>query len=336
MHNETSLIPLASTISKSLLHWPRTPVLTRGKGGIVWDTEGKSYIDFVSALCPVILGYCDPDVDDAIRAQLERGISFSFATPLEEELAALLNRLVPCAEMVRFGKNGSDVTAAAVRLARYHTSREWVIYTGYHGWHDWSIRHKAVAGIPWHKSVFFSTESAIDKIDDETAAVVVDGDAEDLPALRRVCDHYGAVLIFDEIVTGFRVNLGGAQKEHGIVPDLSCFGKAMGNGMPISALVGKREIMQKMEDVFYSGTFMGETLSLAAAIACIKKLERLDVPSKLKEIGARLLTRPGVSGPSWRPKWDRDSREERGRLLDAGIILGSHFNLQLGHEHVTW
>ncbi len=329
------LIPLgAQTFSKSYLQWPVPLVLERGNGARVWDCEGREYIDYVGALLPIILGYRDPDVDAAIRAQLEKGISFSFPTPLELELAELLHRLIPSAEMVRFGKNGSDVTTAAVRLARYHTSRTEILYCGYHGWHDWSIRHKTMNGIAPQWSAYFDPEEVIDKISDDIAAVVVEGGAEPeyLRAIRRVCSHYGAVMILDEIITGFRLNMGGAQKEYGITPDLSTFGKAMGNGMPISALVGEREIMKKCEDIFFSGTFMGECLSLAAAIATIKKLERLNVPQKLKDCGLGLLCLPDVTGEPWRPQITvPDQSLWRQEAIKHGLIAGTHFNLMLAH-----
>lgn len=329
------LIPLgAQTFSKSYLQWPLPIILDRGRGARVWDTDGREYIDYVGGLLPVILGYCDPDVDNAILKQLEKGISFSFPTPLELELAEILHRLIPSAEMVRFGKNGSDVTTAAVRLARYHTGRGFVTYTGYHGWHDWSIRHKTSNGIVNCNTMHFGLYDLDLAVNDRTAALVMEGSdpPEALKLGRELCDKHGAVFILDEIITGFRINLGGAQKECGITPDLSTFGKAMGNGMPISALVGKREIMKKCEDIFFSGTFMGECLSLAAAIACIKKMEREDVPDKLKVVGSWLKTLPGVSGSDWRPKIEVDDQSLwRQESIKAGLIAGTHFNLMLAH-----
>lgn len=329
------LIPLgAQTFSKSYLQWPIPLILDRGQGARVWDTNGKEYLDYVGGLLPIILGYRDPEVDQAIIAQLGKGISFSFPTPLELELAELLHRLIPSAEMVRFGKNGSDVTTAAVRLARYHTGRELIIYTGYHGWHDWSIRHKTINGIPRQHSIY--SEWIDNDVANGAAAVVVEGGntPEYLKVVRDSCDKWGSVMILDEIITGFRINMGGAQKEYGITPDLSTFGKAMGNGMPISALVGKREIMKKLEDVFFSGTFMGECLSLAAAIACIKKMERDNVTQRLKAIGNWLKDLPGVSGPDWRPKIEvKNQSLWRQEAIKSGLIAGTHFNLMLAHDN---
>lgn len=281
----SKVIPLASqTLSKSFLQYPagHAPLaVSHGDGGYVFDVDGNRYVDLVGALGPVVLGYCDDDVDAAIRAQLNNGISHSLATELETELAELLCRHIPCAEMVKFGKSGTDVTTAAIRAARAYRGRDHVFALGYHGWADWSmIQSDKRLGIP---RVLNGLSHITDPFDpaipkDHVAAIIVEpNDNPDLlKKLRELCDTHGIVLIFDEIITGFRYDLGGAQKLYGVTPDLACFGKAMGNGMPISALVGRREIMRMFEDqkLHYSGTFFGESLSLAAAIATIKKIEQ--------------------------------------------------------------
>ncbi|HUU24574.1 MAG TPA: aminotransferase class III-fold pyridoxal phosphate-dependent enzyme, partial [Methyloceanibacter sp.] len=278
--------------------------LERGEGARVWDPDGNVYIDYVMGLLPVVLGYRDPDVDGAIRTQLDRGITFSLATELEAELAESLCELIPCAEMVRFGKNGSDATSAAVRLARAFTGRDKIAICGYHGWHDWYIgttaRHLGVPQAIRDLSIAFpfndldALEALLKAEPDRFAAVILEPEGLDAPlpgfldAVRGLCDTYGVVLVFDEIITGFRRHLGGAQAVHGVTPDLASFGKAMANGMPISAIVGRGEIMRLMEDIFFSGTFGGEALSLAASIATIDKLRRLDGPAKFAGMGARL------------------------------------------------
>ncbi len=327
-------IPLASqTFSKSAMQYVRgaSPLfLDRGNGCRVWDVDGNEYIDFVLGLLPVVLGYRDPDVDQAIMAQLEKGITFSLATPLELELAQKLIELIPCAEMVRFGKNGSDATTAAIRLARAHTGRDRVACAGYHGWHDWYIgsttRH---LGVPESQRQLTSTfayndaDSLADLLRSDPggfAAIILEPATTVAPEqgfleeVRRLADRFGVVLVFDEIVTGFRADIGGAQSRLGVVPDLATFGKAMGNGMPISALVGRREIMKKVEDIFFSGTFGGECLSLAAAIATIDKLQRIDGVAKVQRFGAAvkegvarqisnysLSDRIEIAGPDWWP-----------------------------------
>lgn len=283
-----AVIPLgAQTFSKSHLQYPQpSPLyLTHGQGAVCWDTDGNEYVDLVSALLPVILGYRDPEVDTAIRRQLSSGISLSLATELEAELAETLCRLIPCAEAVRFGKTGTDATSAAIRLARAFTGRDRILICGgYHGWADWSVERnrgvpKAVQELT-HRIPLGQLPPGGPEIQwtGNFAAVIIEpeNDPSYLTALREWCDRTGTILIFDEVITGFRFDLGGAQKLYGVTPDLACFGKAMANGMPLSAVVGRRDIMKLMEppdNIFFSGTFFGETLSLAASVATIKKLE---------------------------------------------------------------
>src|SRR6266478_4702347 len=292
------LIPLGTqTFSKSKLQFPvgAAPLfLTHGDGGYCYDVDGNDYVDLVGGPLPNILGYRDPDVDQSIRAQLSRGISFSLATTLEMDLAEKLNFHIPSAEMVRFGKNGSDVTTAAVRLARHITGRDKVMVGGYHGWHDWSMARTEGRnnGIPLgvrDQSCTFNMKTPSGEI----AACIIEPETysqKDLQIMRHDCTDRGIILIFDEIITGFRCGMGGLQKVYSVTPDLSTFGKAMANGMPISALVGKREFMERMPEISYSGTFFGETLSIAASIATIDKLHKLNVPGYLHRIGAYLRT----------------------------------------------
>ena len=285
-------VPLGcQTFSKSALQLPRgcAPLfLSHGDGGRVWDVDGNRYVDLICGLLPVVLGYRDPDVDAAITAQLANGISFSLATELEIELAERLVEIIPCAEMVRYGKNGSDATAAAVRLARAHTGRDRIAVSGYHGWQDWYIGTTTRnMGVP--QAVGALTHSfpagdcaALDTLlrrhPGDFAAVMVEPmtalepGGESFQALADVVHHHGALLIFDEVITGFRYALGGVQSLIGVTPDLACFGKAMANGMPLSAVVGRAEVMRGMEEIFFSTTFGGETLSLAAAIAVVDKM----------------------------------------------------------------
>lgn len=295
------------TFSKSPLQFPigQAPhFLERGRGGRVWDVDGNEYIDLMAGLLPVLFGYGDPDVDAAIRAQMEKGITFSLASPLETDLAEKLQALIPSAEMVRYGKNGTDATSAAIRLARAYTGRDYVIACGYHGWQDWyigaTVRNK---GVPARvaeltlKRPFNDLEAlhaAFAQYPEQIAAVIMEpaGGADPkegyLEAVQELARDKGAVLIFDEIVTGFRFAAGGAQALFGVTPDLSAFGKALGNGMPIAAVVGKAEIMREMEEIFFSSTFGGETLSLAAALAVIDKLQREPVIETLYDTGTRL------------------------------------------------
>ncbi|MGE4064682.1 MAG: aminotransferase class III-fold pyridoxal phosphate-dependent enzyme [Rhodospirillaceae bacterium] len=302
------VIPLASqTFSKSHIQYPENAAplfLERGRGGRVWDVDGNEYVDLVCGLLPVVLGYCDPDVDRAITDQLSRGISFSLATELETQLAERLVEIIPCAQAVRFGKNGTDATSAAVRIARAHTGRDRIAVGGYHGWQDWYIgsttRNK---GIPaavcqlTHKFPY-NDLGALDRLlaahKGEFAAVILEPMNTTAPAdgylagVKDIAHKHGALLVFDEIITGFRYAIGGAQEHFGVTPDLASFGKAMGNGMPISAIVGRADLLAEMNEIFFSSTFGGETLSLAASIAVIDKMRREPVIERLWDTGERL------------------------------------------------
>ena len=278
--------------------------LQRGRGSHVWDVDGNEYIDYPMALGPIVLGYDDPDVLAAVRAQLADGVTFSLAHPLEVEVAETLAKIVPCAEMVRFGKNGSDATSGSVRAARAYTGRDVIACCGYHGWQDWYIgtttRRRGVPAAICELTRAFtyndlgSLERIFTEYPGQVAAVilepvgVVEPEGDFLQRVAAVTHANGAVLIFDEIVTGFRLALGGAQERFGVTPDLACFGKAMANGFPLSAVVGRREIMEVFDEIFFSFTFGGEALSLAAARATIAKLREKNVIEHLWRQGAQL------------------------------------------------
>ncbi|MHA1535956.1 MAG: aminotransferase class III-fold pyridoxal phosphate-dependent enzyme, partial [Alphaproteobacteria bacterium] len=301
-------IPTGSqTFSKSHLQYPdgHAPLFaTHGSGGRIWDVDGNEYVDLVCGLLPIVLGHRDPDVDAAVRRQLCAGTSLSLASELEAELAERLARIIPCAEKVRFAKNGTDATSAAIRLARAFTGREHIIACGYHGWQDWYIgatsRDKGVPGavraltqmVPYNDLA--AARQAFAQCQGEVAALIMEPMAGNEPAdgylagMRALAHENGALLVFDEIITGFRFDIGGAQALFGVTPDLAAFGKAMGNGLPISAIVGRADIMDGMADIFFSGTFGGECLSLAAAIAVIDKMGREPVIEHLWDIGGRL------------------------------------------------
>jgi glutamate-1-semialdehyde aminotransferase len=276
--------------------------LARGRGARVWDVDGNEYLDYSMAVGPLSLGYAYPAVDDAIRAQLADGITFSLMHPLEVELAELVREVVPGAESVRYGKTGAEATSAAVRLARAFTGRAKVLCCGYHGWHDWFIATTdRAAGIPdpvrelSYTLPYGDLEAALAAIDDETACVILEPVTFQAPPsgyleeLRRACHAKGALLVFDEMWTGFRLALGGAQQFFGVRADLACFSKAVANGMPLSLLTGRRDVMALLEkEVFFFTTFGGEALSLAAAVATIRELRARDVPAHLARLGRKL------------------------------------------------
>jgi len=276
--------------------------LQRGKGSHVWDVDGNEFIDFNMAIGPLSLGYAYSAVDDAIRAQLEEGITFSMMHPLEVEVAELVREIVPGAEMVRYSKTGCDVTSAAVRLARAYTGRSKVLCCGYHGWHDWYIavtdRNRGIPSAVRDLTFTISyndMQSVEDSIDEEIACVILEPTVFEAPRdgflqkLRDLCTKQGIVLIFDEMWTGFRLALGGAQEFFGVEADLMTYSKAVANGMPISILAGRSELMELCkEEVFFFTTFGGEALSLAAAKATIKELRDKNVPQVLADQGRKL------------------------------------------------
>ena len=277
----------------------------KADGCIMTDVDGNDYIDFGMALGPIVLGYNNPNTNNAIINQLNNGIIFSLLNPLELELAEVLNRLIPCAEMVRFGKNGSDATTIAVRVARACTGRDKIICCGYHGWHDWFIgTTERKKGIPDSTSKLtlkfeYNDIESLKKIfsenRDQIAGVIMEPvHAEEpeegfLHEVKKVCHENDALFILDEIKMGFRIAMGGGQEYYDVVPDLAAFGKSMANGMPISVLVGKKEFMKELhENVFYSFTFAGETLSLAASLATIAFMEKNEVIAHLWNVGNKL------------------------------------------------
>ncbi len=345
--------------------------LARGKGSHVWDVDGNEYIDYPMALGPIVLGYDDPDVNAAVLAQVADGVTFSLAHPLEVEVAELLTRIVPCAQMVRFGKNGSDATSGAVRAARAFTGRDIVACCGYHGWQDWYIgtttRHRGVPAAvreltkPFSYNDLGSLEHIFRAHPGQVAAVIMEPVGVVEPRddfLSRVADltrANGAVLVFDEIVTGFRVALGGAQERFGVTPDLGCFGKAIANGYPLAAVVGRREIMEIFDEIFFSFTLGGEAVSLAAARATIGKLRTRPVIEHLWRQGQRI--RDGFNGFAAAAGLERRAQciglpprtvatftDERGdeslamrslwqqEMIKRGILVGAGFNTSYAHS----
>jgi glutamate-1-semialdehyde 2,1-aminomutase/spore coat polysaccharide biosynthesis protein SpsF len=303
-----ALVPGASqTFSKAPSQFVRgvAPLfLAKAKGCQVEDADGNRFIDTMMALGAISLGYADPDVNAAAARQLKEGTTFSQPHPLEAEVAGLIKELVPCAEMARFAKNGSDTTTAAVRLARYATGRDLIAACGYHGWHDWYIATTTRSGgVPEAVKALTKTFT-YNKIDTlerlfaanpgRIAAVILEpiGVEEPQPgflqAVAGLTRKNGAIFIFDEMVTGFRMALGGAQAHYGVTPDLACFGKAVANGFPLAALVGRAELMKKVDEIFFSGTFGGETLSLAAAKATILKMRAKQTIPHVWHIGRKL------------------------------------------------
>ena len=303
------LIPLgAQTFSKSVTQFPlgAAPLFAqRGKGARMWDVDGNEYVDFVNGLLSISLGYADPDVNAAVAAQLEKGTIFSLSHELEQKVAELIVELVPSAEMVRFGKNGSDATAGAIRAARAFTGRDHVLVCGYHGWQDWYIastsRNKGIPkatqalthAFPYNDIA--ALEAKLEELRGKVAAVIMEPMNITPPkpgylgAVRDLTRREAVVLVFDETITGFRYANGGAQERFGVVPDLTTLGKGIANGFPLSAVCGRKDIMMEFEEIFFSFTMGGETLSLAAAHAVLSKLKREPVTATMRAQGEKVI-----------------------------------------------
>jgi glutamate-1-semialdehyde 2,1-aminomutase len=370
-----STIPLGTqTFSKSKTQYPVgvSPLFaTKAKGAFIWDVDGNKYIDLVNSLAAVTLGYGDSRISRAVKKQLRQGVTLSLPTKLEAEVSELIVDLVPSAEMVRFSKNGSDATSAAIRLARSYTGRDHVIVCGYHGWQDWYIgstsRNKGVPSAVTELTHSFeynkieSLKIKLDLLQNKVAAVIIEPMNIAYPApgflesVKDLTHKAGAVLVFDEVITGFRFAKGGAQELFGVTPDLATFGKGIANGFPLSAIVGKKEIMSEMEHVFLSGTFGGELLSLAAAKNVLERHISEDICGDLVNKGNLLFELTGrainensltnlvsLSGhPTWKfINWKATEKytvEEiktyfMQEIFQEGVLVLNSHNISLAHN----
>jgi len=343
--------------------------LESGKGCVVKDIDGNKYIDYPCALGPIILGYSHKRTIKAVKKQLKKGITFSLMHPVEVELAKLLTEVIPCAEQVRYAKNGSDVTLAAVRMARTYTGKEHILKPEghYHGWGDW---HAASTtrnyGVPKCLKELVETfkyndlESLESKLNtNKFAAVIMEPVALEHPkdgflqGVRDLCDKYKVVLIFDEMITGFRWALGGAQEYYGVTPDLATFGKAVANGMPLSIIAGKQEFMKELDHIFFSMTFGGEACSIAAAVETVREMKELKFEifphlweqgtrleiifnecAKMYEIDAKMIG----FGPRHNLLFNNsDSSGSKDlfhqEMVKRGILMGTHINITWAHKN---
>lgn len=301
-----------------------TPLFFKhAQGAYIVDEDDKRYVDYVGSWGPMILGHSHPDVLDAVRHQLEHGLSYGAPTALETTMADLICELVPSMEMVRMVSSGTEATMSAIRLARGYTGRDTIIkFEGcYHG-HSDSLLVKAgsgalTLGVPSSPGVpaafaqhtltlayndLGEVEETLAKVGDQIACIIVEPVAGNmncvppapgfLEGLRRLCDQYGVVLIFDEVMTGFRVALGGAQAHYGIRPDLTTFGKIVGGGMPVGCFGGKREIMEKIAPlgpVYQAGTLSGNPLAMAAGLTTLQLIRRPGFHAELTDYTTRML-----------------------------------------------
>jgi glutamate-1-semialdehyde 2,1-aminomutase len=286
----------------------RPKFIKRAKGCRMWDLDDREYIDYRAALGPIILGYQYAPVEEAVRRQMENGVLFSMASPIEVEAAEAILDTVGWAEQIRFMKTGADANTCCLRLARSRTGRDHFLTIGYHGYTDWFALAWPKPGIPkalnqYVHEVRYGDREAVDRVfaefGEQLAAVVtvpiewhMEPDREFLGHLRNKCDQYGSALVFDEILTGFRLSKAGAAGHFGIRPDMAAYAKGMANGYPGAAYVGSRKWMSTLEQTIITTTYAGETLSLAAAIAVMEVFNREPVHEHIHKMGAHL--RSGV------------------------------------------
>jgi len=324
--------------------WPG--YFTKAKGAEVWDLDGNKYVDMsISGVGANVLGYADPDVDAAVQKAITDGTSCSLNCPEEVELAELLSELHPWAEMARFARTGGESMAVAVRIARAHTGKDKIAFCGYHGWHDWYLaanlgtenalgEHllsglsplgvpKGLTGtaLPFRYNYLEELENIVAENKGEIGVIVMEPirDAEPVSGfvegVRSIADDIGAVFIVDEISAGFRLVTGGAHMVvHSVVPDMAVFSKALGNGYPIGAVIGKADIMQAAQDTFISSTCWTERIGPAAALATIRKHREKNVSEHLSRIGN--LVREG---------WEMLSEKHGLGLSVGGLSPMSHF-----------
>ena len=326
------------------------------------DADGNSYIDCSMALGSVALGYAEPNVTRAVIDAAAHGNVSGLSSVREIELAERLCGMIPCAEMVQFLKTGAEAIAAAVRIARTYTGRDMVVGCGYFGWLDWS---STADGVPAgtradYRSVPFDDIAALETTaraaGNRLAAIVLEPVIEQLPSpewiakARELCDDLGAALVFDEIKTGFRLRTGGYQAYADVTPDLAAFGKAMANGYPLSAVAGRRDLMEAARRTWISSTLASESTALAAAGAVVGWHERAEISESLWTTGAELrkavnaaIEASGIEGvtvdgidPMWLIRFGHSSREQRFLELAAshGVLFkrGAYNYAALAHD----
>ena len=308
LNKALKIIPAqAQTFSKNWTQYPlgQAPIFSdKAQGGYMWDVDGNKFIDWPMALGPMILGHNNKKVNLAVTKRLKKGIAFSLPNKVELELSEKLIDWFPYAEAIRFGKNGSDVTSAAVRAARAYTNKNHVLCCGYHGWQDWFIGSTSRSGgVPkevkklTHPFIYNDIDSLIkliNKFKGKVSAIIMEPMGLEYPKnnflqkVRKLASQNNIVLIFDECWTGFRLHKMGSFGLFNVKPDIACFGKALGNGIPISILLGNKDIMNIFEDIFFSFTFGGDVLGMTAADTVLNIIEKEPVISYIEEIGNKL------------------------------------------------
>jgi len=274
--------------------------LQRGEGSHIFDVDGNEYIDWLLSYGPIILGHCYPRVNEAVMREIKKGSLLNLVQPVQNDLARKLIEIIPCAERVIFLKTGSEATSAAIRIARIYTGKEKVVRWGFHGWHDWCYGGEGVPGkvtediLTFEYSNLNSLEKVLEENKNQVACIIMMPLEVELPeegflqGVRELAASHGMVLIFDEIRSGFRMALGGAQEYFGVTPDLATFSKGIANGYPLSVVVGKEDIMAAVEKTFISGTFFPDSAAIVAALETIRELERTNGVKHMWNIGKKL------------------------------------------------
>lgn len=328
--------------------WPA--YYSKAQGCKVWDLDGREYLDFsYMGIGSCILGYADPDVNAAVIAAVQNGSMTTLNAPEEVELAKLLVEIHPWAEMARFSRSGGEAMSIAVRIARAATKRDKVLFCGYHGWHDWYLaanlsedaaldghllpglqpsgvpRHLKGSSFPFNYNNLAEFHALIEKYKGEVAAVVMesirnfDPEPDFFPTIRKICDEQGIALIVDEITAGFRLNVGGAHLRMGFEPDIAVFAKAISNGVPMAAVIGRAKFMDAAQGSFISSTYWTERMGPVAAIATIRKAQRVNLPEHLVRIGTMVME-----------GWTRLAEKHELPIHVGGIAPLGHFSFELG------
>lgn len=330
--------------------WPA--YYSRAKGCEVWDLDGKKYIDMsIMGVGSCILGYADADVNKAVKKAVDNGSMSTLNAPEEVELAELLTKVHPWADMVRYTRTGGEAMAVAERIARAHTGKDVIAFCGYHGWHDWylatnltgkdGLKEHLLAGLlpagvpkglrgtvlPFHYNNIEELEAVVKKAGNNLAAIVmepihnVEPKDDFLKKVRRIADKTGAVLIFDEITIGWKLTYGGAHLLYGVNPDIAVFSKAMSNGYPMAAILGRRNVMEAAQGSFISSTYWTERIGPVAALATLKKMKRIGVAKQLKAAGTKV-----------RAGWTELAKKHGLSITLGGVIPISSFVFQHGTD----
>jgi glutamate-1-semialdehyde 2,1-aminomutase len=326
--------------------WPSYYV--DAEGAEVTDLDGNTFLDMsYCGIGATVLGFADPDVDAAVKRAIDRGTMTTLNCPEEVELAELLVELHPWAQMVRFSRAGGEAMAIAVRIARTATRRDKIAFCGYHGWHDWYLAANLSddaaldghllpgldpAGVPrnlrglmhpFHYNALDELEEIVSRTKGELAAIVMEPMRDNPPSqgfisgVRALAREAGALLIFDEVTAGFRINCGGIHLTMGVEPDLAVFAKAMGNGYPISAVIGREHYMQAAQDTFVSSTTWTERVGSTAALATIRKYRDKNVANHLIAMGEKV-----------KMAWTNAARHNGVKIHISGIAPLGHFTFE--------